>query len=322
MTRIAVLDDYQGVALRSADWSSVFDRAAVHAFTDHMATDAELVAALADFDIVVAMRERTPFPRSLLAKLPSLKLLVTTGPGNASIDVAAARELGISVCGTRAPVPPNMEHTWALILACAKRLVEFDRDIRSGGWQRHVALDLAGARLGVIGLGNYGSRVAAVAKLFEMDVVAWSPNLTEDRCEQVGVRWATKEELLATSDFVTIHLKLSDRSRNAIGQDDLRAMQPSAYLVNTSRGPIVDEEALVRALKDGWIAGAALDVFDVEPLPLDHPFRGLPNVVLTPHVGYVTQRSYRVFFEDAVEDILAHLDGSELRPVPPIPPGR
>jgi len=316
MTRIAILDDYQGVALSAADWSPVTARAELTTFSEHIAAEAELVAVLADFDIIVAMRERTPFPRSLMARLPNLKLLVTTGPGNASIDVRAARELGISVFGTRAPVPPNLEHTWALILACAKRLVEFDRDVRSGAWQQHVALDLAGARLGIVGLGNYGSRVAAIAKAFEMDVVAWSPNLTEDRCEQVGVRWAQKEELLTTSDFVTIHLKLSERSRNTLGKDDLRAMRPSAYLVNTSRGPVVDERALVSALEDGWIAGAALDVFDVEPLPLDHPFRRLPNVILTPHVGYVTERSYQVFFADVVEDIVAHLDGSELRPLP------
>ena len=310
--KVAVLDDYQPVALQCADWSSVSADADIQTFPEFIADERALVSALADFEIVVAMRERTPFPRSLLAQLPALKLLITTGPSNASIDLGAAAEFGIMVCGTGAAFPPAFEHTWALILACAKRLVDNDHEIRSGGWQRHVGMDLAGARLGVMGLGYYGSRVATVGKAFDMDVVAWSQNLTDARCAEVGATRVEKDELLSTSDFVTIHLRLSDRTFRLIGERELRAMRSTAYLINTSRGTIIDEPALTRALQERWIAGAGLDVFEQEPLSVQHPFRQMQNVVCSPHVGYVTWDSYRIFFSDVVENIRNYLDGTTL----------
>lgn len=315
MKRILVLDDYQDVALRCADWSQFEPRAAVETVNRYLGDEKERVDVLRDFEIVVAMRERTPFTRSLLSQLPKLELLVSTGPVNASIDSEAAREMGIAVTGTRGFLPPTMELTWALILACAKRVPPSDRDLKQGRWQQRMGIDLAGTRVGIVGLGVFGSRVARVAKAFDMDVVAWSENLTEERCREVGVRPVSRQAVLSTSEIVTIHLRLSDRTVGLIGPDELRQMRPSAYLVNTSRGPIVDEAALVDALRDGTIAGAGIDVFNEEPLALDHPLRSLDNVVLTPHMGYVTPRTYEVFYQDAVENIAAYLDGRITRPL-------
>jgi len=313
--RIAVLDDYQYVAATYADWSRLPHAVEVVEFSDHVDDRETLVRRLQPFDVVVAMRERTPFPRGLLERLPNLKLLVTTGAANKSIDVAAAQERGVVVCGTRAHPPGTAELTWALILAVARHIPQEDASVRAGGWQQTVGLDLAGSTLGVIGLGRLGSRVARIGQAFEMDVVAWSANLTDERAAEVGVRRVAMEELLSTSDVVTIHLQLSDRTRGLIGREELSRMKPAAILVNTSRGAIVDEQALVEALRGGAIHGAGLDVFDQEPLPKHHPLREMRRAVLTPHLGYVTEKTYEVFYRDAVDDVAAWLAGEPIRVV-------
>jgi phosphoglycerate dehydrogenase-like enzyme len=312
--RIAVLDDYQYVAATYADWSQLPEPVEVVEFSAHIADEDKLVARLQPFDAVIAMRERTPFPRRVLERLPSLRLLVTTGMRNPSIDIAAAHELGITVCGTGAHPSGTAELTWALILAVARHLPQEDASVRAGGWQQSVGTDLAGSRLGVIGLGRLGSRVAQVGLAFGMDVVAWSQNLTDERAASVGARRASGlHELLESSDVVTIHLQLSDRTRGLLGAAELARMKPTAILVNTSRGPIVEEAALVQALREGTIAGAGLDVFDTEPLPRHHPLRELRRAVLTPHLGYVTEATYQVFYREAVEDVAAWLAGTPLR---------
>ncbi len=309
--RIAVLDDYQGVAAGLADWRSLsaevefIDRPLAH--RDH------LLSRLAGFDVVVAMRERTPFPRQVLTGLPDLRLLVTTGARNASIDVDAARDLGVVVSGTGALAHPTGELTMALILSLARGLVDQVVSVHEGGWQVGLGRDLRGSTLGVIGLGRLGSQVAQLGRAFGMEVMAWSQNLTADSASKVGAALVTKEELLSSSDFVTIHLRLSDRTRGMIGAAELALMREDAYLINTSRGPIVDQGALLDAVRARTIAGAALDVFDEEPLPADHPYRTEPRIVATPHVGYVTRESYRVFYEGAVESIRAWRDGSPIR---------
>jgi phosphoglycerate dehydrogenase-like enzyme len=310
-----VLDDYQGVALDMADWAPVLDGVEVTVFRDHLEDEDALARRLADFEIVVLMRERTPVRRSLLERLPALKLLVTTGMRNASVDVAAAVERGVLVCGTGGVGGGTAELTWALILGLARHVTEESAGLRAGGpWQRTVGLDLAGASLGLLGLGRLGAGVARIGHAFGMRVSAWSENLTEERAAEVGVRRAaSKAELLATSDVVSIHLVLSDRSRGLLSAGDLALLRPTAYLVNTSRGPIVDEPALVEALRAGRLAGAGLDVFDVEPLPADHPFRTLPNVLALPHLGYVTQAGYEIFYREIVEDIAAYLAGTPVR---------
>jgi len=311
--RIAVLDDYQYVAATYADWSLLPESVEVVEFADHVDDSETLVRRLTPFDVVVAMRERTPFPRALLERLPNLKLLITTGAANKSIDVAAANAHGITVCGTGAHPPGPAALTWALILAVARHIPQEDASVRAGGWQQPVGLDLAGSTLGVIGLGRLGSRVARIGQAFEMDVVAWRPNLTDERAAEVGVRRVSKEELLSTADVVTIHLQLSDRTRGLIGREELSRMKPSAILVNTSRGPIVDEHALVEALRGGAIHGAGLDVFDQEPLPRHHPLREMRRAVLTPHLGYVTEKTYEVFYRDAVDDVAAWIAGQPVR---------
>lgn len=316
--KVAILDDYQGAALASADWSAVSAQAEVTAYPDHLDDEDALVARLRDAEVIVAMRERTPFQRSLIERLPNLRLLVTTGARNASIDVQAAADAGVTVCGTGGLAHPTAELTWALILAMLRRIPKEEQGILGGRWQVDLGEDAHGKTLGVLGLGRLGSRVAAVGQAFGMDVLAWSQNLTRERTDELGVELAaSKEDLLRRADIVTIHLVLSGRSRGLLGGDDLRQMKPTAYLVNTSRGPIVDEAALVAALRDRTIAGAALDVFDVEPLPAGHPFRDLDNVVLSPHVGYVSKENYRVFYGDAVEDILAFLAGAPVRVIEP-----
>jgi phosphoglycerate dehydrogenase-like enzyme len=293
-------------------------RADVTAYADHLDDEDALVARLADAEVIVAMRERTPFQRSLIERLPKLRLLVTTGARNASIDVQAAADAGVTVCGTGGLAHPTAELTWALILAMLRRIPKEEQGILSGRWQVDLGEDAHGKTLGVLGLGRLGSRVAAVGQAFGMPVLAWSQNLTRERTDELGVELATsKEDLLRRSDIVTIHLVLSGRTRGLIGADDLKQMKPSAYLVNTSRGPIVDEAALVEALRDRTIAGAALDVFDQEPLAAGHPFRDLDNVVLTPHVGYVSKENYRIFYGDAVEDIFAFLEGTPVRVIEP-----
>jgi phosphoglycerate dehydrogenase-like enzyme len=310
---VVVLDDWQAVAVQHAPWDRLAGRANVRFRHDHIADPDVLVAELGDVEVLVAMRERTPFPADVLARLPALRLLVTTGMGNASIDVEAATAQGITVSGTRNLSTPTVELTWALILAALRHLPNEHERVRRGLWQGSVGGDVAGQTLGVIGLGRLGARVARIGLAFEMDVVAWSQNLTAERATENGARFVSQDELLAIADVVTLHLKLSPRTRGIIGERELRLMKPSALLVNTSRGPLVDEPALISALAEGRIGGAALDVFASEPLPADHPLRTSPRVVLTPHLGYVTARTYDLFFTEAVEDIEAYLDGTPVR---------
>ena len=317
MTRVAILDDYQHVARRMADWASLPASTEVVVFSDHLKAVGEVAARLADFDAVVAMRERTAFPRALLEKLPRLKLLITTGMRNASIDVKTATERGVTVCGTQGLGYPTAELTWGLIIALLRRIPAEDRATREGQWQVSCGLGLNGKTLGVIGLGNLGSRVAKIGKAFEMDVIAWSQNLTAARAAEAGATLVTKDDLLARSDVVTIHLVLSDRTRGLLGARELASMKRTAHLINTSRGPIVDEAALIAALRSGTIAGAGLDVFDDEPLNLDHPLRNLPNTVLTPHLGYVTEEGYKIFYGHALEDVKAWLAGQPVRVIKP-----
>ncbi len=316
MSRVAVLDDYQEVALEMADWGIL--PSDVEVFRDHLSDQDAVVERLKDFEIIVAMRERTPFPRTLLERLPKLKLLVTTGMRNASIDMEAASDLGIVVCGTGGLSYPTAELTWGLILALLRQIPKEDRATRAGHWQVSMGAGLRDKVLGVMGLGNLGSQVATVGKAFGMSVIAWSQNLKEERAIQFGATLVGKDDLFSRSDIVTIHLVLSDRTTGLVGARELDLMKPSAYLINTSRGPIVDEEALVHALLKGTIAGAALDVFDPEPLPLGHPLRGLENTVITPHMGYVTTETYEAFYGDAVEDIRAFLGGEPVRVLNPI----
>ncbi len=313
MPSAAVLDDYQNVARDMAEWDALPADVSVQFFSDHLSVEDEVARRLEPYEIVVAMRERTPFPRTLISRLPNLRLLVTTGMRNASIDVGAAVEHGVTVCGTDGLPYPTAELTWTLILALARKAPTEDAATRDGKWQVTMGEGLQGKTLGVIGLGRLGSQVARVGAAFGMNLVAWSQNLTAARAAEFGARLVSKDELLSDSDFVTIHLVLSDRTRGLLGERELSSMKKSAYLVNTSRGPIVDESALIEALSSGTIAGAGLDVFDIEPLPLDHPLRTMPNTVLTPHMGYVTTETYRIFYQDAVEDIRAFLAESPVR---------
>ena len=313
MVRIAVLDDYQGVALKYADWSVLPSDTEIQVFRDHLFDEDAIVERLRDFEIVMAMRERTPFPRSLLERLPKLKLLTTTSMLNRAINVEAGSELGITVCGTGSVPSPTVDLTWGLILALLRYIPQEDRAIRGGRWQVSMGIGLQDKILGVVGLGNLGSKVAIVGKAFGMNVIAWSRNLTAERTAQFDVTLVTKDELFSQSDVITVHMVLGDRSRGLVGASDLARMKPTAYLINTSRGPIVDEKALVEALGKGAIAGAGLDVFDQEPLPPDHPLRHLENVVVTPHIGYVTTETYEVFFRDTVENIQAFLEGHPIR---------
>ncbi|MET9816488.1 D-2-hydroxyacid dehydrogenase family protein [Streptomyces sp. NPDC006355] len=316
--RCAVLNDFQKVATEVADWSVVADDVEVVSFDRHFDGEDALAAALADFDIVVTLRERVPFPGSLIARLPRLKLLVASGMRNSVIDYAAAEAHGVTVCGTASSPTPPVELTWALLLGLARGIVEENTALRAGGpWQSTVGADLHGRRLGLLGLGKIGSRVAQVGLAFGMRVGAWSQNLTRERAEEVGVELAdSKEQLLADSDFVSIHLALSDRTRGLLGPAELALLKPTAYLVNTSRAEIVDQDALLDALHAGRIAGAGVDVFDIEPLPAGHPMRTAPRLLATPHLGYVSRANYATYYGQAVEDIRAFLDGAPVRRLP------
>jgi phosphoglycerate dehydrogenase-like enzyme len=311
--KIAILDDYQGVALNYADWSTVQTTCAVSVFRHNISDERELIRELQPFDIVVAMRERTPFPSSILTELPQLKLLVTTGSRNRSVDIRAAEARGVLVCGTDSPAGGTVELTWGLILALARSIHTHDVALRSGQWQLYLGSEMKGKTLGVLGLGRIGSTVAAIGKAFGMSVIAWSQNLDTDTAKKHGVDLVTKDVLFQSADVVTIHLLLSDRTRGLVGEPELMMMRSTAYLINTSRGPIVDENILLRALQQGWIAGAAVDVFDQEPLAVDHPFRKLDNILLSPHMGYVTKEAYEIFYPQVVEDIEAFLKGIPIR---------
>jgi phosphoglycerate dehydrogenase-like enzyme len=313
MARIAVLDDYQRAAHGFADWS----RLGGHEVTFFHEPLDEPGQALAGFDVVCAMRERTAFPAELFDRLPNLRLLVTTGMRNAAVDMDAAAARGVTVCGTEVPSTPTAELTWGLILALGRRIPVEDGGMRSGGWQTTVGVDLTGKTLGIVGLGRLGSIVARYGVAFGMRLLAWSENLTAERAAECGAELVAKDELFSRADVVTIHLVLSRRTRGLIGAHELGLMKPTAALVNTSRGPIVDESALLEALESRAIAGAALDVYDREPLPADHPLRRAANTVLTPHLGYVTEDTYRIFYGQTVEDVEAFLAGSPVRVIGP-----
>src|SRR3954454_4425896 len=314
MTRLrcAILDDYLNLALGIADWSKVTDRVDVTVFNQPFASEQAAATALKDFEIICAMRERTPFPRSLFAALPKLKLLITSGMRNAALDMEAAKDQKVVLCGTQWGRDPTAPLTMGLILELTRNIGRENARMHAGEpVQKLVGMEIEGRTLGVIGHGKLGSKVSALAKAFGMNVIAWSPNLTPERCKEVGVTYASKEELFKTADIITVHVVLGPRSRGLVGREDLARMKPTAYLVNTARGPIVDEAALLETLQQKKIAGAAIDVFSVEPLPIDHPFRRLDNLVLTPHLGYVTEESFRAHYSQMVECIGVWLWGGE-----------
>ena len=311
--KIAILDDYLNVALDLGDWAALEGRAQLSVFDTPFSSEDDAAAKLADYEIIVGMRERTPFPASLINRLPALKLLITTGMKNQSFDMEAAKAQGVTVCGAGGLGQPTAELTWAMILGLACHIPKHDNTMKDGGWQTKLNGMLQGKTLGVLGLGKLGGAVANVGKAFGMRVIAWSQNLKDERAAEIGAERVSKDELLAQSDYISIHLVLSDRSRGLIGPEDFALMKPTAYLVNTSRGPIVDQAALIAALRDGQIAGAGIDVYEVEPLPADHPLRSLDNVLLTPHMGYVAHDNIAHMYSQAAEDIAAFLDGAPIR---------
>jgi len=316
MTRLrcAILDDYINLTLEIADWSKIQDRVDITVFNQPFASTEAAADALKDFEIICAMRERTPFPRTLFAALPKLKLLITSGMRNAAIDMEAAKDHGVVLCGTQWARDPTAPLTMGLILELTRNIGRENARMHAGEpLQKFVGMEIEGKTLGVVGLGKLGTKVSKLAQAFGMNVIAWSPNLTPERCKEAGVGYATKEELFSTADIVTVHVVLSQRSRGLVGADDLARMKPTSYLVNTARGPIVDEAALLTTLQQRRIAGAAIDVFSVEPLPVDHPFRKLDNIVMTPHLGYVTAESFRNHYSQMVEGIDAWFKGEILR---------
>jgi len=316
MTRLrcAILDDYLNLSLKLADWSKVEDRVEVTVFTEPFASREAAATALKDFAIICAMRERTPFPRAMFDSLPNLKLLITSGLRNNSIDMAAAKDKQVVVCGTHWPRDPTAPLTMGLILELTRNIGRENARMHAGEYlQKHVGIEIEGKTLGVVGLGKLGAKVSGLAKAFGMNVIAWSPNLTPERCKEVDVTYATREELFSSSDIITVHVVLSDRSRGLVGAADLARMKPTSFIVNTARGPIIDEAALLETLRGRKIAGAAVDVFSVEPLPVDHPFRQLDNIVLTPHLGYVTQETFIAHYSQMVEGIDGWFKGEPVR---------
>ena len=309
--QVAVLDDYQNVSLELADWSQIDAKTTV--FNNPIGDNDAVVAALSGFDVIVCMRERTPFPASVIERLDNLKLLITTGMRNASIDMDAAKARNITVCGTQGKGSPTSELAWALILGLMKNIPSDDRSMREGGWQPNLGIDVMGKTLGLLGLGKLGGEVAKVGIAFGMNVVAWSTNLTDERAAEAGARRVEKDELFATSDVLSIHLILGDRSRGLVGARELGLMKPTSFLVNTSRGPIIDQDALIDTLQNKRIAGAGIDVYDVEPLPADHPIRSLENTVLTPHMGYVTRENFTGWYAQAIENIQGFVKGEPVR---------
>jgi phosphoglycerate dehydrogenase-like enzyme len=306
--KVAILDDYQNVALKMADWSSVASRAEITVFNDHVADPEVVIERLMPFDVICVMRERTPLQREIIERLPRLKLIASTAGRNASIDMAAAEERGVRVTRTGYQSTPTIEMTWALILASARHIVLESNSMRQGGWQTSIGRELCGRTLGVLGLGNIGAQVARVGLAFGMEVIAWSQNMTAEIAKDAGAMLVAKDELFRKADVVSIHLVLSARTRGLVGAAELALMKPASWLVNTSRGPIVDEGALIRILESRAIAGAAIDVFSIEPLPIDHPFRRLDNVLATPHIGYVGEDLYRTFYGDTAAAVAAWLD--------------
>jgi phosphoglycerate dehydrogenase-like enzyme len=315
--RAVFLDDYQRVAVELTRSFGVDPAVELISIDEHIAGEDALEGILTGAEMVVAMRERTAFPASLIDRLPDLRLLITTGMGNAVMDIDAATRAGICVCGTLGTITPTSELTWGLLFALLRQIPAADAAMRNGEWQSTMGTSVAGKTLGILGAGRLGGLVAEAGKAFRMDVIAWSQNLTIERAASVGAQLVTKEEIFARSDVLSIHLVLSDRTRGLVGEPELRAMKPSAVIINTSRGPIIDEQALLRALREEWIAGAGLDVYDTEPLPANHPLRSLPNTVLTPHLGYVTDDCYDVFFRDIAEDINAFSAGAPVRVLNP-----
>ena len=300
--KIAILDDYQQVALSMADWSVLTDTE-ITVFHDHLSDQKDIIQRLLPFEVICVMRERTPLNKDLLSQLPNLKFIISTGRRNASIDVQAAIDLGIAIENTGYLTSGAPEHTWALLLAIARHIPTENANFFSGKWQTTIGTDLKDKTIGIVGLGNIGLKIAEYAKAFEMKVIAWSPHLTREKAMAAGVDYVSKEDLFRHSDFITVHLVLSDRSRGIIRGEDLIRMKPTAFLINTSRGPLIDEKALINILVEKKIAGAALDVFDIEPLPVDHPFRTMENLVATPHIGYVTEETYLIFYQDTVKAI-------------------
>jgi D-3-phosphoglycerate dehydrogenase len=312
--RCAILDDYQNVALKIGDWSKLKGDVDFKAFNAHLDGPDKVIAALKDFAIVVAMRERTAFPKQVIDALPNLKLLITTGARNASINTEAAKARGVTVCGTGSFGSPTSGIAIGLMLELTRHIGYENARLHAGApWQTTIGPDLEGMTLGVLGLGKLGTRTANIARAFGMKVIAWSQNLTPEKCQEAGVGYVSKDDLFRQSDFITIHVVLSPRSRGIVGAKELGLMKPSAFVINTSRGPIIDEAALLAALREKKIAGAGLDVFDIEPLPVDHPLRKMDNVVLTPHLGYVSEQNYKHYFTGVVEDIRGFLDGKPVR---------
>jgi phosphoglycerate dehydrogenase-like enzyme len=301
--KIAVLDDYQQVAFKFADWSAIAAKAEVKVFTDHLADEQEVIERLLPFNVLCVMRERTPLTRQILSQLPNLKLIVSTGMRNASIDIKAVEEFNITLKHTGYLEFGAPEMTWALIMAIARHIPQESINFKTGAWQTTIGSDFKGKTMGILGMGRVGSKIAAYAKAFDMNVIAWSPNLTVEKAAESGVQLVSKEELFKQADFVTIHMVLSDRSKGIVGEADLTLMKPTAYLINTSRGPLVDENALIEVLQQNKIAGAAIDVFNVEPLPADHPFRKMDNLLATSHIGYVTENTYKLFYTDTVKAV-------------------
>ena len=313
--RIALIEDYQDAARSSADWGSLPADTEIVAFHDHVEDEDALVERLADFDVVVGVRQRTQFTRTLFARLPKLKLLMNGG--GAAIDMPAATEHGVTVCTLGGTNTATAEHAWALLLSLARQIPQEDRAMREGRWQTTLGWGLERRTLGIVGLGNLGSQVASVGRAFGMQVIAWSPNLTVERATEKGATLVTKDELFEQADFISVHVTLTDESRGLIGARELALMKPTAFIVNTSRGPILDERALTAALTERRIAGAGIDVFDVEPIPRDHPFLSLDNIIVTPHLGFVTRESYGIFYRHAVENIAAFIGGNPIRVVQP-----
>jgi phosphoglycerate dehydrogenase-like enzyme len=308
--KVAILDDYQKVALQLADWSGVSRQAEIIVFNDHLADPSAVVERLRPFEVVCVMRERSPLPREILQQLPNLKLIASTGPRNASIDTRAAADLGITVTATGYDSAPTIEFAWSLILASMRGIDREAASLKSGGWQTGLGSNLRGKTLAVVGLGNIGKEVARIGLAFGMKLIAWSQNLTEAKASAAGATLVDKQTLFREADVVTVHLVLSGRTRGLIGAPEFALMKPTARFVNTSRGPIVDEAALIEVLQARRIAGAAVDVFDAEPLPPDHPFRKLENVLATPHIGYVTEDLYRTFYGDAATNIAKWLEAN------------